>query len=194
MKFLKPAALILMLALVGCSDPKKVVIPQDQSTWEKSVKPAIEKLPEDEKALAGRYLAQSIMRQALGGSGMPEGITLGEAIEQQRAAETLEANKAKEEAALKAKLEAEKVAKRKAFDQVFLITFMDKKLVKKDFLNESQILVGLQNKSPKEIIGFKGAMVFYNVFGEPIYTVNITDDNTFKPNETARMMLSLIHI
>lgn len=188
MKIFRPAILLVFLILMGCSDPKETIIPQDPDTWEKELKPKIEKLNEEDKKLIAKYLAGSMIRAAFNGETKLTGTeTIGSAIEKQKAADAAEVAKEKAEKELKAKLEAQQAQIKKQFDKVILVTFLEKKLVKADYSSQIEFLVGVENKSDKAIVGFKGVVNFYNIFGDKIYSINITDDNSFKPKEAARL-------
>ena len=77
------------LLLVACGDPHDTKIPDDISKWSTSVKPALQKLTPDEQALFTQYVrrhttaatGELVADQAVP---IPEGMTLGKAIEEQR--------------------------------------------------------------------------------------------------------------
>ncbi|NTW87087.1 MAG: hypothetical protein HGB30_13090 [Holophagaceae bacterium] len=77
-------AILLLVATVGCSNPKNTKIPQDLSKIE-SIKPSIEKLTPEERELFGSYMMMRMMGTVGENKGIPEGMTIGKAIEEQRA-------------------------------------------------------------------------------------------------------------
>jgi hypothetical protein len=78
------------LLLVACSDPHDTKVPTDISKWSTSVKPALQKLTPDEKVLFTDYVRRHTIGAAEGGligdkaDPIPEGMTIGKAIEEQR--------------------------------------------------------------------------------------------------------------
>lgn len=77
------------LLLVACGDPHDTKIPDDISKWSTSVKPALQKLTLDEQALFTQYVRRHTTAATVGlvadqTDPIPEGMTLGKAIEEQR--------------------------------------------------------------------------------------------------------------
>ena len=82
--------LLCSIILTACSGPKDTVIPRELDKMD-SIKPAMEKLTVEEKELAASYIMRNTIGAKLGalfggkeGTGIPEGMTLGKAIEEQR--------------------------------------------------------------------------------------------------------------
>ena len=99
---------ILLLALLcGCSEPRSMKLPTDTAEWKDNtdLKTAIKKLSDEEKKLLMGYSARAILSESFNGGGIKEGMTIGEAIDNQK--EFLVKHKAKTEAKAKAKAEAE---------------------------------------------------------------------------------------
>jgi hypothetical protein len=85
------STLCLGLLLAGCSgDPHDTGVPADISKWSTSVKPALQKLAPDEQALFTQYVRRHTIGAAEGGANgdkadaIPEGMTIGKAIAEQR--------------------------------------------------------------------------------------------------------------
>ncbi|MCG6932519.1 MAG: hypothetical protein LJE57_02675 [Gallionella sp.] len=85
--------LFLALLLAACSgDPHDTKVPTDIKEWSNSVKPSLMKLTPDEKALFSRYAIRH-MNAALPGTigsksdPIPEDMTIGKAIAEERADE-----------------------------------------------------------------------------------------------------------
>jgi hypothetical protein len=78
------------LLLVACGDPHETRVPADISKWHSTVKPSLQKLTTDEQALFTQYVRRhTILADEVGLHGdrvdpIPEGMTLGNAIAEQR--------------------------------------------------------------------------------------------------------------
>ncbi|MFZ6843587.1 hypothetical protein [Undibacterium sp. RuTC16W] len=81
--------LIFVIALGACSKPTDTVVPTSIDKME-SIKPQIEKLTSEEKELFAKYVVRHTMGSAMGGmfgikaDPIPEGITIGKAIDEER--------------------------------------------------------------------------------------------------------------
>jgi hypothetical protein len=80
----------LALLLVACGDPHDTKVPADISKWRDTVKPALLQLTPDEQALFTQYVRRhTILADEVGLHGdkadpIPEGMTIGKAIAEQR--------------------------------------------------------------------------------------------------------------
>jgi hypothetical protein len=80
----------LALLLVACGDPHDTKVPADISKWRDTVKPSLQKLTPDEQALFTQYVRRhTILAGEVGLYGdradpIPENMTIGKAIEEQR--------------------------------------------------------------------------------------------------------------
>ena len=78
------------LLLVACGDPHNTTVPADVTKWSGSVKPSLEKLTPEERVLFSQYAIRHTIRAAMAGlmgnqtDPIPEGMTIGKAIEEQR--------------------------------------------------------------------------------------------------------------
>lgn len=78
------------ILLVACGDPHDTRVPADISKWRDTVKPSLQKLTPEEQALFTQYVRRhAILADEVGLHGdtvdpIPEGMTLGKAIEEQR--------------------------------------------------------------------------------------------------------------
>jgi len=78
------------LLLVACGDPHDTRVPADISTWRDTVKPSLQKLAPEEQQLFTQYVRRhTILADEVGLHGdkadpIPEDMTLGKAIEEQR--------------------------------------------------------------------------------------------------------------
>ena len=80
----------LTLLLVACGDPHDTKVPTDISKWSETVKPSLQKLKPEEKVLFYQYAIRHMGGSAVAGligdkaDPIPEGMTIGKAIEEQR--------------------------------------------------------------------------------------------------------------
>lgn len=80
----------LALLLVACGDPHDTKVPAEISKWRDTVKPSLQKLAPDEQALFAQYVRRhTILADEVGLHGdkadpIPEGMTIGKAIAEQR--------------------------------------------------------------------------------------------------------------
>ena len=77
------------LLLVACGNPHDTKVPADISKWSGTVKPALQKLTPEEKVLFSQYAIRHIDGAPAGYIGnkadpIPEDMTIGKAIEEQR--------------------------------------------------------------------------------------------------------------
>lgn len=80
--------LALLALTLACHNPKNTKIPRDLSQIQ-TIKPDLDKLTDEERAVFGSYMMMRLMRVVPGtegtGNPIPEGMTIGKAIEEQRA-------------------------------------------------------------------------------------------------------------
>jgi len=78
------------LLLVACGDPHDTKVPTDIAKWSTTVKPSLQKLTLDEQVLFTQYVRRHTIGATEGGligdkaDPIPEGMTIGKAIEEQR--------------------------------------------------------------------------------------------------------------
>lgn len=188
-------AILCLVVLAACSGPKDTPLPRELDKME-SIKPAMEKLTPEERELAASYIMRhtigSKMKGMFGGKegpGIPEGMTLGKAIDEQR---KFKADAAMEEAkqqALKDKLKAEREAAMKPMREAITVTLVSKKIrpeyVSGMLLNEHLVVVfGYKNNTDKDISGVKGYISVKDLFGDEISGFLISNDTTIKAGQT----------
>lgn len=96
----RPIALFLSALLCACSNPHDTPLPKnlaqmDATQYATALKPAMDKLSAEDKQLLAGYVLRihftSKMGRVLGGQegpGIPDGMTIGKAIEEQRKVQT----------------------------------------------------------------------------------------------------------
>lgn len=188
-------ALPLLFVLAACSGPKDAPLPRDLEKLD-SLKPVFEKLTPEERELVGGYIMRigvgSKLKGVFGGEegpGIPEGMTIGKAIEEQR---KFKADLAIEEAkqqAIQAKLAAEREAALKPLREAVTVTLVSKKVVPEyysGYLTDQflEVVFGYQNNTSKDIAGVKGHVSIRDIFGEQVSGFLVSNDDTLKAGES----------
>lgn len=82
--------IVLIAAITACSNPKDTPVPKEL-TKIGTIKPQLEKLTEEERDLFSQYVVRTTIGSALGAAfggkepvGIPNGMTIGKAIEEQK--------------------------------------------------------------------------------------------------------------
>ena len=189
------AALLPLLLLGGCSGSKGTLLPRDLSNIG-SIKPAIAKLPADERELLAGYVIRHVAAQALGnvlgsgGSSVPEGMTIGRAIEEQRKFKTDAALEEAKQRALRAKLQAEHDVALKSMRDAVTVTLLSKGIdMERGYggivLDENfKVTFGYKNNTPQDIAGVKGHISVKDLFGDEISGFQISNDDTLKAGQS----------
>lgn len=184
------------ILLAACSGPKDTLLPRDLDKME-SIKPALEKLTPEERELAAGYIMRHTIGAKLGGlfggkenPGIPEGMTLGKAIEEQRKFRTDAALEETKQQALKAKLQAEREPALKPMREAVTVTLVSKKITTERgysgmVMDENlEVTFGYKNNSAKDIAGVKGRVSVKDLFGDEISAFQISNDSTIKAGQT----------
>lgn len=179
----------LAVVLAACGKPTDTVVPADESKWEKDLKPSVQKLSEEDRKFFAGYVARKKLSLVFGGGGIPEGVTIGKAIEEQKAWISEQQAKEAEELALKAKVEAERAAAVKAMRTSVTMVLQGWKVVAADFRNNRfdntfLVDVAIQNKSDRAMKGVKGAIALKDTFGAPIQTIHFQAEEDIGPGAT----------
>src|SRR5439155_14255453 len=100
----------------------------DASKWDAELRGSIDRLPGDDRRLAVAYLDRTKSAATLGGQAIPGGVTLGQAVDHQRAFEQSQAqqrltNRAQQEQQDQQQKNADKQAA-----EVFAITLTNKEI------------------------------------------------------------------
>jgi hypothetical protein len=178
------------VGLLACRDPKDVLLPRDLEELE-SIKPAMQKLTPQERDLAAEYIARHTVGAKLGGllggqkgAGIPEGMTLGRAIEEQR-------KFAVDRVLEKAKLQANRDAALKSMQEALTVTLASKEITTKRGLyglvtdDKLRVTFGCRNNTKKDISGFRGYALIEDFLGEELSEVPISNDATILAGQTA---------
>lgn len=187
----------LFSVLLGCGRALDTPLPKEIEKME-SIKPAMEKLKPEERELVASYVMRHTVGAKMGamfggkeGPGIPDGMTIGKAIDEQRnylAEAKLE--EARQEA-LKAKLKTEGEAALKAMREAVTVTLVSKRLVVNRgysgmVLDENiEVIFGYKNNTTKDVSGVKGSILVQDLFGDEISTFQVSNDATIKPGESS---------
>ena len=187
------------ILVAGCSDPKSAIVPQDLSKLD-AVQPAIQKLSPQDKELFQAYVMRKAMTEKLSGlfggqsntpTGVPVGLTIGQAIEDQR---KFAADQVAEEAkaqALKAKLAQERAVALKAMRDAVTVTLVSKRLDVERGLSgmvldeKLAVVFGYQNNGSKDVAAVKGRITTRDLLGDEISSFRVSNDTTIPAGKSA---------
>lgn len=188
--------LLCLIIFTACSGPKDTPLPRELDKMD-SIKPAMEKLTPEERELVAGYIMRSTIGAKLselfggkGGPGIPEGMTIGKAIEEQRKFKADAIVEETKQQALKAKLQAEREAAIKPMREAITVTLVSKKLeIEHGYsgivMDEKlEVTFGYKNNSAKDIAGVKGYISVKDLFGDEISGFLVSNDNTIKAGES----------
>ena len=186
--------IIIALAFIlsSCSSHKDTTLPRELEKID-SIKSSMEKLSVEERELLAGYIMRHTMGAKLGGlfggkqaSGIPEGMTLGKAIEEQRKFKTDALLEEAKQNVLKENLAAAKEEQLKSMREAVKVELVSKKLrtnygfggVASDELLDISFV--FKNNTPKEISGVKGEILVQDLFGDKLFVFRIANDSTIK--------------
>lgn len=185
-----------LLVIAGCGGPKDTPLPRELDKLD-TIKPAMDKLTEDERMMAAGYIMRHTlvakMKGLFGGQegpGIPEGMTLGKAIDEQRAFLAKQAAEEANQKALKEKLVAERIAAMKPMQEAVTVTLVSRKLKPEygyggSLLDEHLVVVfGYKNNTAKDIAGVKGHISVKDLFGDEISGFLVSNDTTIKAGDS----------
>ena len=132
------------------------------------------------------YMMRQGMSQVFGGKGMPEGVTVRQAINEQRdwlANQEQHAAKAEE---LKKKVEIERKAKQEEFAKLLSVALVSKRNVDGEYGQKYVSLeLAFENKTTKDIQGVKGVLKVNDIFGDPIESISFSYDKGVAAGKTS---------
>lgn len=182
--------LFSVLALVACDGTKGTPIPRELDKME-TIQPAMEKLTAEERELVAGYIMRHTVGAKLGalfggkeGPGIPEGMTIGKAIEEQRKFKADAAIEEAKQQALKAKLQAEREAAQKLMREAVTVTLVSKELASERGYSgmvtdeNLRVVFGYKNNTDKDVAGVKGNVSIKDMFGEEISAFLISNDTS----------------
>lgn len=181
------AALAVLVLVAACNRATDTVIPNDPTTWDKDLAPAIAKLSDDDKALVRGYLLRVKLGELFNKEGVPIGTTLATAIEDQKKWKAEQAKRDAEAAALKEKLELESAAQRDVIAKAVTVALLSKRQLASDFRagrysDSQEFRIAVKNKGDKELVGVSGRLQFIDVFDKEVGAVTFDISQKIKPD------------
>jgi len=165
--------LALCITLAGCKNPRDQQLPQDLTHADASTREAIRRLSPVEQKLLMAYEMRHVLGATFGGKSIPAGLTIGQAIDREKAFESTETEQQTAEAALKAKVEKQRADAMAKMNRMITVALIAKGFEPSNFetgQDESQITlkIAVQNNTDKAISGVKGLATFKDIFGDVI--------------------------
>lgn len=187
--------------IAACADPLSTQLPRDLEKME-SIKPAMEKLSQDDQALVTGYIMRQTVAAKLGGLfgipapiGIPEGMTIGKAIAEQKKFITEQQAKTDTEKKANEKEATERQALADEFSKIIEVHLIDVSLHQASFrdddVNDYLIYaMEIKNKGIKDITGLKGTITVRDIFGDVIATRGMKSDSKIAAGSIARLTLT----
>ena len=186
-------ALMLVVWLVGCSDPLNTPLPEDMAKID-TIKPQLEKLPEVDRKLLISYLIRRSMPDVFPATSKDvqplSAVTVGQAIDAQRIFDADQALKATAEKAVAAQLKAEQEVAAKVLQALVSVSLVRKRIeVERGYSGiemdrNLSISFRFKNNSGKNIAGVKGRVEARDLFGDAISGFQISNDQSIKVGES----------
>jgi hypothetical protein len=174
---------VITLLLIGCQNVRDVEL--SKLTDEQSA--ALDKkLNGEETRLLMGYMMRRGVSKAFGGKGVPDGITVRQALQEQR--DFLEKEKQEEVKAeeLRKKIEAERKAKQEEFSQLLSAVLVSKRSIEGEYTQKYVALeMAFENKTDKDIQGVKGRLKIADIFGDLIRNTSFSYDGGIAAKKTA---------
>lgn len=186
-----PTIFLLSVALMlcGCTNVKnKKVTAENKDKIFEEIKNS-KQLSVEEVQLLQAYVLRHAMASAFSqqGGSSDEGKTIGQMIEEQRKWITDEKVREEEDRQKREKAKAEAENQRKLLRDALSVTLYEKGFQSGSFQDYITLKMSYQNTSGKDIRGFKGTVVFQDLFGDAIKQVNLKEDDIVKASETKRV-------
>lgn len=183
-------ALAVVIALSGCSKPQETIIPSDMSQWDKELAPSVKKLSDEDKQAFTAFVMRAKMSEIFTkGNGIPLGMTIGDAISNQKKWEEEQKIKAAEELALKEKIRKEALEAQKKINSAATVALVKLDRIPKNYdarrySDQQAFVVAIQNDSQKNMAGISGRIVFTDIFDKEIGSVSFSVTEKILPGQT----------
>ncbi|WP_246606808.1 hypothetical protein [Novilysobacter antarcticus] len=188
--------LLCCFVLAACSSAKNTPLPRELENMD-SIKPAMEKLEPEDRELATGYIMRHTVGAKMGaifggaeGPGIPEGMTIGKAIEEQRKFIADQEAEEQKQAALKVLLQAQREAAIKPMREAVTVTLVSKRINPEYgysgiLMDENlEVIFGYKNNTQKDISGVKGYVSVRDLFGDELSGFAISNDDTIPAGES----------
>lgn len=193
----KSIILVLALFVIGCSDPKDIILGPEPLKQIAEQGDKFKKLSEEDRTLLAGYLTLMEMGKAFGADIKPvAGRTVGEVLTDARAwkekikASEAEAEKQNAEAeVLKNKILAERDAVASKISTSVVVAIVEKNVLPKDynagrFSEMLSLKYAIQNKSEKTIKQLKGLVTFKDATGDEVGALYVDIDEPIDAGQT----------
>ena len=178
------ASFVLIAALTNhyiIHNPIRTVLPDGVAEHPEQIGDSIKRLSDDERHMLMLYEMRHSMVKIFGGDREPyRAVTIGEAIEEQKAFMDGDAQQKFKKQELKTEMNKEQQAKIAKVNKAITVSYLGKKLQKDRFQDFIEIRVAYQNNSSKDIAGVKGAYIFKDMFGDKLLGIRMSMDTTIK--------------
>jgi hypothetical protein len=188
------SAVCLALLVAACSNPKNATIPTTIESLD-SLSASVKKLTPEEQELFGGYFMRHVIGAKMGGmfgikaTPIPEGMTIGKAIDEQRAYLANEAAKDADEKALKEKVLKEREQAMIAMRSAVTVTLVSKKIATESMSGietdrKIEIVIAYRNNTDKIVAGVKGTLDVNDLFGDELSGFAVSNETTIAPGAT----------
>ena len=188
------SAFIALFILAGCSNPKDTTIPTNLDSLD-SISVSLKKLtPEEQQLFAGYFMRHAIGAKMGGLFGLkaapiPEGMTIGKAVDEQRGYLADETVKESDEKALKEKVLKEREQVMVAMRSAVTVTLVSKKIATESVSGietdrKIEIVIAYRNNTDKTVAGVKGTLDVNDLFGDELSGFAVSNDTTMAPGAT----------
>jgi hypothetical protein len=176
-----------LFSLLACGEPRSTKLPADLADFSK-IQSSLDKLDSADRRRVAAYEMRARLGGLFGGSAPAAGgVTIGQAIDNQKAFEAKEARDEAESKALAARSRAEHEQKLQILNQALTVALTQIGLHsggEYDFQKQIGMTLAFQNKTPKAMAGVKGVAILKDMFGDTINTVNVSYDKSIPANSS----------
>jgi hypothetical protein len=188
------AAACMALIVAGCSNPKNTKIPTNIDSLD-SISVSVKKLTPEEQELFAGYFMRHVIGAKMGGmfgikaTPISEGMTIGKAIDEQRAYIADDAAKDADEKALKEKVLKEREQSMAAMRSAVTVTLVSKKIAAESMSGietdrKIEIVIAYRNNTDRPVAGVKGTLDVHDLFGDQLSGFAVSNETTIAPGAT----------
>ena len=183
----------MLVVLAACGGPKDTPVPKDLDKID-TIKPSLDKLTDEERDLFAGYMIRHTIGAKMGAlfgvkdapAGIPDGMTIGKAIDEQRKFKTDQQLAEAQAEQLKRKVEAERAAKQAEFAKLVTVSVLSKRNSEGEYGRKFVYFdTAYENHSTKDILGIKGVMKITDIFGDKVLNIGWSYDKDLAASATA---------